>query len=231
MLLNCVIYLTLFKIILTPGIFPMKMPTITTAIMLNCELPNKLICTRGFHITILNVLSSLIIASAFLSGIVSANTVNGGRVNFEGELVSAACAVDMSSMNQTVHMGQVRTASFATTGATSSAVPFDIKLTGCAPVGTPAAPQTVAVGFLGVTSSANPEALAISGGAGTATGLGIQIRDSAGNPVRMNGTPSTSHEINRDTMSIPFQASYISTAATVTAGTANATATFALTYQ
>ena len=60
------------------------------------------------------VLSSVIIASAFLSGVASAAT-NGGTVKFEGELVNAACAVDTSSMHQTVQMGQVRTASFAAT--------------------------------------------------------------------------------------------------------------------
>lgn len=220
------------------GVFLIKMPTFTTAVMLirfNQSIVSYQInlYARDFHIMKHTVLSSVIIASAFLSGIASANTVNGGRVNFEGELVSAACAVDMSSMNQTIQMGQVRTASFATTGATSAAVPFDIKLTGCdtALIGSPAAPQTVAVSFVGVASSTNPNALAISGGAGTATGIGIQIRDSSGTPVRMDGTPGTAHEIDRTTMSIPFQASYISTAAAVTAGTANATATFALTYQ
>lgn len=179
------------------------------------------------------VLSSVIIASALLSGIASANTVNGGRINFEGELVSAACAVDMSSMNQTIQMGQVRTASFTTAGATSGAIPFDIKLTGCdtALTGTPAAPQTVAVSFVGVASAMNPNALAISGGAGTATGIGIQILDSTSTAVSLDGTPGNTHVIDRTTMSIPFQASYISTEPTVTAGTANATATFALTYQ
>lgn len=179
----------------------------------------------------LSILSSLIVASAFVSGIASANTVNGGSVNFEGELVNAACAVDMSSMNQTIQMGQVRTASFTAIGATSGSVPFDIKLTGCDTAVVGDAPQTVAVSFVGVASPTNTNALAISGGAGTATGIGIQIRDSSGTPVPMNGTPSTAHEINRTTMSIPFQASYISTNAAVTAGAANATATFALTYQ
>lgn len=185
-----------------------------------------------------SILSSLIVASAFVSGIASANTVNGGRVNFEGELVNAACAVDMSSVNQTIKMGQVRTANFATTGATSGAIPFDIKLTGCdSSVGgtaatgtTPAVPATVAVGFLGVVDSQNASALAISGGAGAATGIGIRIIDKGGVPVQFNGTPGTAINITNGTMSIPFQASYISTAATVTAGTANATATFTVTY-
>lgn len=184
------------------------------------------------------ILSSLIFASAFVSGIASANTVNGGRVNFEGELVNAACAVDMSSVNQTIKMGQVRTSSFTAVGATTGAVPFDIKLTGCdssvggtpAAGGAPAIPATVAVGFLGVQDASSATALAISGGAGAATGIGIRILDKAGTAVTFDGTPGTAINVKNGTMSIPFQASYIATAASVTAGTANSTATFTVTY-
>lgn len=56
------------------------------------------------------------------------DSVNGGTVHFKGEVVNAACAVDAGSVDQTVQLGQVRTASLAQEGAASSAVGFDIQL-------------------------------------------------------------------------------------------------------
>ncbi len=44
-------------------------------------------------------------------------TVNGGTVHFKGEVVNAACAVDAGSIDQTVQLGQVRSAKLATAGA------------------------------------------------------------------------------------------------------------------
>ncbi|MEP8861262.1 fimbrial protein (plasmid) [Enterobacter asburiae] len=183
------------------------------------------------------VISSLIVASAFISGIAQAATVNGGTVNFEGELVNAACAV--KTQNLTVPMGQFRTASFASVGATSGSVPFNIELTGCdssiggtAATGTtPAVPGRVAVGFTGVVDSTNPNALALSAGAGSASGVALRILDKRGTPVALDGTAGTATPMMNGDMKLPFSASYISTAATVQAGTANATALFTLTYQ
>ena len=40
----------------------------------------------------------------------AATTVNGGTVHFKGEVVNAACAVNMNSVDQTVLLGQVRSA-------------------------------------------------------------------------------------------------------------------------
>ena len=48
-----------------------------------------------------------------LSGVASAATiVNGGKINFTGEIVNAACVVSTKSIDQTVNIGQYRTAQF-----------------------------------------------------------------------------------------------------------------------
>ncbi|EES2917654.1 fimbrial protein [Escherichia coli] len=65
------------------------------------------------------VLSALSLSST--AALAAATTVNGGTVHFKGEVVNAACAVDAGSVDQTVQLGQVRTASLAQDGATSSA--------------------------------------------------------------------------------------------------------------
>ncbi|WP_289347460.1 fimbrial protein [Pantoea stewartii] len=58
-------------------------------------------------------------------------TVAGGNINFEGAVVAAPCAVDNTSDGQTVRLGQVPANRLSAKGNTSSAVPFNIKLTGC----------------------------------------------------------------------------------------------------
>ncbi|STW46587.1 type 1 fimbriae major subunit FimA [Klebsiella pneumoniae] len=52
-------------------------------------------------------------------------------MHFKGEVVNAACAVDAGSIDQTVQLGQVRSAKLATAGSTSSAVGFNIQLDDC----------------------------------------------------------------------------------------------------
>ncbi|WP_447884811.1 fimbrial protein [Serratia fonticola] len=184
------------------------------------------------------ILSSAIFASALMSGVVSANTVNGGTVNFQGELVSAACAVDINSVNQTVTMGQIRTDSFQTTGDTSGPVPFVIKLTGCdstlvpstTPGGTGTQP-TVSVAFSGVVDSTTNTALSLTSGAGSASGIGIQITDRTGNLVPLDGSDGPAINIHDGDMTMRFNASYIATSTPVIAGAANSVVSFNLTYQ
>lgn len=186
-------------------------------------------------------ISSLFAASAFamISGYsFAATTVNGGRVDFEGDVVSAACALDLSSAKQTVKMGQVRTSAFTGVGVSTSSVAFDITLTGCNVSAesatragqTRADSSNVAIGFTGVVDSTNDKALSLNGGDGAADGIGLQIKDAGGKVVPLDGKASTSVLLNDDRVVVPFQAYYISTKPSVKAGKANATATFTITY-
>lgn len=70
------------------------------------------------------VLSALSLSST--AALADTTTVNGGTVHFKGEIVNAACAVDAGSIDQTVQLGQVRSAKLAAEGNTSSAVGFNI---------------------------------------------------------------------------------------------------------
>ncbi len=65
------------------------------------------------------------------SAATSPANVAGGTVHFTGQMVNAACAVSAASENQTVQMGQYRTAHFAAVGDRSGAVPVSIKLEDC----------------------------------------------------------------------------------------------------
>ncbi len=173
------------------------------------------------------VLSALSLSST--AALADTTTVNGGTVHFKGEIVNAACAVDAGSIDQTVQLGQVRSAKLAAEGNTSSAVGFNIQLDDC---DTTVATQA-SVAFTGTAvDGANPTVLALQGSAsGGATNVGVQILDNTGTALELDGaTFSSATTLSDGTNIIPFQARYYATGA-ATAGTANADATFKVQYQ
>lgn len=154
------------------------------------------------------VLSALSLSST--AALAAATTVNGGTVHFKGEVVNAACAVDAGSVDQTVQLGQVRTASLAQEGATSSAAGFNIQLNDC---DTNVASKA-AVAFLGTAIDVgHTNVLALqSSAAGSATNVGVQILDRTGAALTLDGaTFSSETTLNNGTNTIPFQARYFAT--------------------
>ena len=129
------------------------------------------------------VLSALSLSSA--AALADTTTVNGGTVHFKGEVVNAACAVDAGSVDQTVQLGQVRTASLAQEGATSSAVGFNIQLNDCDTT----VADKAAIAFLGTAiDGTHPNVLALqSSAAGSATKVGVQILDRTGAALALDG--------------------------------------------
>ncbi|MEQ5091666.1 type 1 fimbrial major subunit FimA [Providencia rettgeri] len=176
--------------------------------------------------TKLGLIAALIIGGTTMA---QAVVVNGGKVRFVGDIVNAACAVDASSMDQTVVMGQVRTARLMTAGQTSSNVPFNIVLNDC----DSSVSQNASISFTGATVSGANNALAVSNGssAGAATNVGIQILDNTGTVLKLDGSQFSSGIVISDGRNvIPFNARYLATGV-ATAGTANAEATFSVQYQ
>ncbi|MCT4701922.1 type 1 fimbrial major subunit FimA [Enterobacteriaceae bacterium H20N1] len=182
------------------------------------------------------IASSLVAGIVLMSGAAHAEdpatpvTVNGGTVHFKGELVNAACAVSTQSDGQIVKLGQYRTAAFTKAGDTSAQIPFTIVLNDCD--STVAA--TAAAAFSGQADVVDPTLLAVSSGdnSTTATGVGIQILDSASKVLAPDGaTFSTAKALTDGTNTLPFTARYKATAAAATAGQANADATFVMKYE
>ena len=176
-------------------------------------------------IFVIAAMSALSLSSA--AALANTTTVNGGTVHFKG--VNAACAVDAGSIDQTVQLGQVRSAKLATAGSTSSAVGFNIQLDDCdTSVATKAS-----VAFSGTSvDTTNTSVLALqNSAAGSATNVGVQILDKTGTPLALDGASfSAATTLNDGTNIIPFQARYYATGA-ATAGTANADATFKVQYE
>lgn len=156
-------------------------------------------------------------------------TVQGGVVHFNGSLVNAACAVSTESADQTVNLGQYRTASFQAVGDTSATIPFKIVLNDCDTT----VAQTARVAFSGQTTDSDASLLAINSDSNetTATGVGIQILDEDSSVLPPDGsTFSKGHQLIDGTNTLNFAARYKSIAATPTPGQANADAVFTMQY-
>lgn len=160
-----------------------------------------------------------------------ANTVNGGTVNFKGEFVNAACVVSSDTANQTVELGQNRTASLTAVGQETAKVPFEIKLVNC----DPEVSTTAAFAFYGTANSTNKNLLnvvASSANAQGAQGVGIAIYDASGEILPPDGaTFSAPTNLVEGNTTVNFTANYMATADKVTAGEANASANFVIKYE
>jgi len=171
-------------------------------------------------------------------------TVDGGKINFEGSVVAAPCAVDNTTDGQTVRLGQVPVSRLAAKGNTSSAVPFNVKLTGCdlSSIDPADGKKTVSytsasIIFNGATTG-DDSTLAIqsaSSGAGDTTtaaqNVGIQIYQN-NKAVKVDGSTATAaQKILGGNNEIPFSAAYVATADGVVAGSANSTVNFQVSYE
>ena len=156
-------------------------------------------------------------------------TVNGGTVHFTGEIVNAACAVSTDSSNQTVDLGQYRTAGLSASGDKTTPVPFKINLVDC----DPKVQATAAIAFSGQSESTNPKLLTVSSGGNStaATNVGIELSDSTSKILGVNGADfSTPKTLIAGDNSLQFSARYVATGA-ATPGQANADATFVVKYE
>ncbi|MEQ5306296.1 fimbrial protein [Providencia rettgeri] len=166
------------------------------------------------------------VVASIVCGSASANTVNGGKVTFNGEVTSGACAVSGSDTDKLVTLDTVRAASFnGAAGQLANAVkPFTISLLDC---DTDAA-DTVQITFSGQKVDGNQTVLANSAGAGSAQGVALQLFGPDGAELALDNMSSTVNVAG--TTTIPLSVDYISTDTTVTAGKVQGVANFTLTY-
>lgn len=177
-----------------------------------------------------NILAVAAIASALTSGFVHAEkvTVQGGKVNFEGSVVNSACAVE--SLGTNVSMGQVRVKDFKAAGDKTTPVEFEIKLTGCDSSITGGENATAAISFDGVSVAGKENVLALTGNK-SAKGIGISISDSQGKAVTLDKKQGSAVSLDNGDNMLKFRANYVATDSIVTAGTANSSVNFSVTYE
>lgn len=172
-----------------------------------------------------NIIAAALVASAVMS---ASALAADGTVNFNGNITDEVCTVTPGTKDQTVDMRTWGTNAFPSAGATVTGTDFKVILTDC-----PAsvAQKGVAISFDGIANNGDTAVLALSDDS-TATNVGIQISDSNNKVVKLR-EDSSKYAIQEGSVlnTLTFTARYISTAATVTAGTANAVAQFSINYQ
>lgn len=190
---------------------------------------------------LLGTLVSALVVSGFASAAAPAPvTTDGGTVIFSGSVVTVPCAVDNSSLKQTVTLGQVPLSRLVTKGDTSSAVDFHIGLAGCdltPPAGSADGTSNYTkaeLKFTGTTTGdANTLALSSDAGSGdvVAKNVGIEILKD-GKAVTVDGSTTAGETtLVAGKNDMIFQAAYVATDDSPVAGTANGTVNFQLTYE
>ncbi|HHA1933922.1 TPA: fimbrial protein [Enterobacter ludwigii] len=174
-------------------------------------------------VSALSMAALLVMSSAH-----AAVTNNDGTINFTGEIIAAACTVDIGANNtMTVDMGKVNKSVFTGAGSYASATEFDLKVKDCPETGV----NGISVKFDGTAYNGDPSILALTSDSGVATGVGIELLDNAQKPISLF-TASDAYPLpaSQTTLTMPMFARYKQVDADVVAGKANSTVQFTLNY-
>jgi minor fimbrial subunit len=162
-----------------------------------------------------------LLLALMLPGLASAASLGEINIQLRGNVVDLSCAAAPGDADKTVQLGRWATKQLATAGSTSSLVPFSLRLMGCPP-------GSVSITFSGRAASV-PSLLALDDGS-SAGNVAVEIRD--GDRQRL-ALASESQDVvvdNDGNATLQFFANYIAISDNVTAGSANADATFMINY-
>lgn len=149
-----------------------------------------------------------------------------GTIKFTGSIADQTCSVDTASQVQTVDLGKVaKSALNGAVGQKAAATRFSLSIKSC--------PETITGAkfkFDGVADEKYPNLLALDPGTDVATGVAVEIADKTGTPIPLH-VASREYALVTGVNKLDFVARYVSTAAAVTVGTANATTQFTIVYK
>lgn len=171
------------------------------------------------------ILASLAFSNVALAADEDPITVTGGKVTFNGEVTSGACAVSGTDTDKVVTLDTVRASTFtAANQAGNAKKAFDLTLVDC----DTSIRETVQVTFTAQAVDGNNNLLLNTAGAGSAENVGLQLYGPDGAALNQ-GEKSSAINLT-DSTTIPLSVDYMSTAAKVTAGKVQSVANFQLTY-
>ncbi|MDK9605796.1 fimbrial protein [Lelliottia wanjuensis] len=156
--------------------------------------------------------------------------VDGSTINFSGQVVNTACALDVGSSNQNIDLGQVKSDSLATAGLTSTPVNVQIKLDDCATDTF----KTASFAFTGQVDVNNPAALAnADAGTSAAANVGVQMKNNTGTVVPFDGSYDTGSKLTLvdGTNYANYTAYMIATADGATPGSVASSVSFKIKYE
>jgi len=150
-----------------------------------------------------------------------------GTVNFNGNILDSACDVDVASQNQVVVLGDFYKTEFPGTGVRTAAKQFNIVLKNC-----PVTVTNAKVRFDGTPDLMNASLIAVDTSVtGAATGVAINLMSADKADLPLHGDNGYTYPLSSTAdNTLNYYAQYISTAASVTAGPANAVANFSVVY-
>ena len=155
----------------------------------------------------------------------------GYNLEFTGTIMAQACDVEVSSLSQSIDLGQFAVADFSSTVTTTKFKPFNINLKNCS-----RGISGTKIWFTGTADSDNPALLALSEtGMGStnmlASGVGVEILDDDQDAVDINNTDSVVYPLKAGRNTLSFYIRYKSTRPVVTSGNATAVMYFDLQYE
>ncbi|MFP2504811.1 fimbrial protein [Buttiauxella gaviniae] len=167
------------------------------------------------------------VAAAVISAVSASNALaTAGTVNFTGDIVDAACTVDVASQNQTVALGSYGKSEFTQVGDVTAAKKFSIVLKNC-----PSAIPVAHVRFDGQPDPTDSTLLAIDNSPSSAIGVAINLMSADKVQLPLHGENSYRYNLIYTADNIlDFYAQYKSTSPSVDAGQANAVANFSVIY-
>ncbi|VUS75097.1 fimbrial protein BcfE [Klebsiella spallanzanii] len=155
----------------------------------------------------------------------------GNNLEFTGTIVAQTCDVEISSLSQSIDLGQFSVEDFPSAGTTTKFKPFNINLKNCSRgiTGTK-------IWFTGTADSDDPSLLALTDtGMGNesimASGVGVELLDEDQDDVSINNSDSVVYPLKAGRNTLSFYIRYKSTQPTVTSGNATAVMYFDLQYE
>lgn len=148
-------------------------------------------------------------------------------IEVKANVTNSTCTVDTKSKNITVELGNISTKDFISTiveQQQTPMVPFSITLFDCQPEN-----QSVKVNFIGDSPLSDNRLLALN--PDSAKGVAIALMDESGAVIPINQSSQSYPLLPNQENTLQFYARYTAISLPVSAGKANATATFLLEYQ
>lgn len=168
------------------------------------------------------VTAAVLVVACLYQSVAEAAALAKINIQLTATVVSQVCVVSVDDQDKTVELGRWATKQLRPMGATTTAIPFSIALSGC-----PQGP--VSISFQGVAVAGQPDLLALNA-ASTATNVAVELRDLNNERLPLG---SYSPEVQTDAKgdaTLKFFANYIATADDASAGAAVADATFLIQY-
>lgn len=176
--------------------------------------------------TVLALSIYALLPAAALAETPAPSTADGGIVNFNGSVVTTACAVAADSANLNVDMGAVGTATLSAAGSEApTGKAFTIQLTDCDVT----TYTGIAVTFSGTPDATEATSLQAGSGSNAAQNVAIRLYDDTGKAIQI-GTATDATTLIKGSNTLKFSAKYASPKGGATAGDASAVATYTLTY-